>query len=186
MNSDTEQDRPTEATAPEDGRRDFLYLVTTAVGGLGAVIFTWPFIDSLNPSADVEALSSTEVDLSEIAVGQRITIKWRGNPVFITHRTQAEIEQARAVDIAELRDPQTDAARVEKPEWLVVVGICTHLGCVPLGQGPNSERGDWGGWFCPCHGSYYDTSGRIRKGPAPDNLAVPPYEFTSDTQVTIG
>jgi ubiquinol-cytochrome c reductase iron-sulfur subunit len=186
MSSDIEKAPSAPATPPKEGRRDFLYLVTTAVGGMGAAIFTWPFIDSLNPSADVEALSSTEVDLSEIAVGQRITVKWRGNPVFITHRTQAEIEQARAVDIAELRDPQTDAARVEKPEWLVVVGICTHLGCVPLGQGPNSERGDWGGWFCPCHGSYYDTSGRVRKGPAPTNLEVPPYAFTGDMQVTIG
>jgi len=175
-----------EKGVPSGERREFLYLVTYAVGGMGAVIATWPFIDSLNPSADVAALSSVEVDLSPIPVGQRITVKWRGNPVFIDHRTEKEISEARSVDVSQLRDPQPDDARVQKPEWLIVVGVCTHLGCVPLGQGENSERGDWGGWFCPCHGSYYDTSGRVRKGPAPSNLVVPPYTFLSDTQIRIG
>jgi ubiquinol-cytochrome c reductase iron-sulfur subunit len=175
-----------EKGVPSGERREFLYLVTYAVGGMGAVIATWPFIDSLNPSADVAALSSVEVDLSPIPVGQRITVKWRGNPVFIDHRTEKEISEARSVDVSQLRDPQPDDARIQKPEWLIVVGVCTHLGCVPLGQGENSERGDWGGWFCPCHGSYYDTSGRVRKGPAPSNLVVPPYTFLSDTQIRIG
>ena len=171
---------------PEEGRREFLYLAAAAVGGLGAAITAWPLIDSLNPSADVTALSSTDVDLSPIAVGQRITVKWRGNPVFIDHRTAKEISEAKAVNLAELRDPQPNSARVKKPEWLIVLGVCTHLGCVPLGQGANSDRGPWGGWFCPCHGSAYDTSGRIRHGPAPKNLVVPPYSFASDTQVKIG
>jgi ubiquinol-cytochrome c reductase iron-sulfur subunit len=183
MSSDSEK----AGAGPQSGeRREFLYLVTTAVGGVGAAIVAWPLIDSLNPSADVQALSSVEVDLGSIAVGQRITVKWRGNPVFIDHRTEEEISKAKSVDVAELRDPQPDSARVTKPEWLIVVGVCTHLGCVPLGQGANADRGDWGGWFCPCHGSYYDTSGRVRKGPAPKNLVVPPYVFTSDTHVRIG
>ncbi|MGH6617966.1 MAG: ubiquinol-cytochrome c reductase iron-sulfur subunit [Alphaproteobacteria bacterium] len=177
---------PAEPAAPEESRREFLYLVTTAVGAMGAAIVAWPLIDSLNPSADVEALSSVDIDLSAVAVGQRITVKWRGNPVFIDHRTPEEIAKAKDVNVSELRDPQPDEARVKKPEWLIVVGVCTHLGCVPLGQGPNSDRGDWGGWFCPCHGSYYDTSGRVRRGPAPKNLVVPPYTFHSDTQIRIG
>jgi ubiquinol-cytochrome c reductase iron-sulfur subunit len=135
----------------------------------------------MNPSADVLALSSTEVDLSQIAAGQSVTILWRGKPVFVRHRTEAEIEQARKDDNADLPDPQKDEARVQKPEWLVMMGVCTHLGCVPLGQ-----KGDYGGWFCPCHGSHYDTSGRIRKGPAPANLPVPEYTFLTDTRIRIG
>jgi ubiquinol-cytochrome c reductase iron-sulfur subunit len=146
----------------------------------------WPLIDSMNPSAEVLALASTEVDLGPIAEGQRVTVTWRGNPVFIDHRTQAQIQQAEAVDVADLPDPQPDSARVEKPEWLIVIGVCTHLGCVPLGQKTGQSRGEFGGWFCPCHGSHYDTSGRIRKGPAPLNLPVPPYSFTTDTQIIIG
>ena len=134
----------------------------------------------MNPSADVLALGSIEVDLSGIEEGMRITVTWRGKPVFIGHRTPAEIEAARAVDLAALRDPQPDEDRVVEPQWLVMVGICTHLGCVPLGQKAGDPHGDYGGWFCPCHGSHYDTSGRIRKGPAPRNLVVPEYEFTGD------
>jgi len=184
-------DNPSSDVADEkrglpDERRDFLTLAATAIGGVGAAIFVWPLIDSLNPSADVQAVATIEVDLSGIAVGQRITVKWRGNPVFIDHRPPEEIAKARAVDITELRDPQTDSARVKRPEWLVVIGVCTHLGCVPLGQRPGSERGDWGGWFCPCHGSYYDTSGRIRRGPAPRNLVVPPYVFLDEKRLQIG
>jgi len=156
------------------------------MGAVGAAAVVWPMIDSLSPSADVLALASTEVDLSPIEVGQAITVTWRGKPVFIRHRTETEIEEARAVDVAELRDPQTDEQRTEKPEWLVMVGICTHLGCIPLGQKPGDPKGDYGGWFCPCHGSHYDTSGRIRKGPAPRNLLVPGYGFTADTTVVVG
>ncbi len=152
--------------------------------GTGALI--WPLIDSMNPSADVLALGSIEVDLSTIEEGMRVTAKWRGKPIFIDHRTPKEIEAAQTVDLGALRDPQADADRALKPEWLVVIGICTHLGCVPLGQGAGEARGEYGGWFCPCHGSVYDTSGRIRQGPAPINLVVPPYQFTSDDLIEIG
>jgi len=178
----------TAAKTEESGetRRDFLYLATAAVGVAGVAAALWPFIDSMNPAADVRALSSVEVDLSPVQLGQRITVKWRGKPVFIDRRTEKEIAEAREGDTADLRDPATDASRVKKPEWLVVIGICTHLGCVPLGQKPTDPRGQWGGWFCPCHGSVYDTSGRIRKGPAPQNLHLPPYAFTSDNMIKIG
>jgi ubiquinol-cytochrome c reductase iron-sulfur subunit len=172
----------------DDGvvRRDFLILATGAFGAIGAAIVAWPIIDSMNPTADVLALASTEVDLSAVEVGQSITVKWRGRPVFVRHRTEAEINEAEAVPVDELPDPQSDEARVEKPEWLIVVGVCTHLGCVPLGQRPGDPRGEFGGWFCPCHGSHYDTSGRIRKGPAPNNLVVPGYRFLDDNTVEIG
>jgi ubiquinol-cytochrome c reductase iron-sulfur subunit len=167
-------------------RRDFLNLLVNSVAVFGAAAVAWPMISSLNPSADVLALSSIEVDISQIEVGQAITVKWRGKPVFIRHRTPEEIQAAEKVDVSTLRDPQPDSARVKKPEWLIVVGVCTHLGCVPQGQKPSEPRGQFGGWFCPCHGSQYDTSGRIRLGPAPLNLQVPEYEFESDTQVKIG
>lgn len=167
-------------------RRDFLYLAAGAFSAIGAAAALWPFIKSLNPSADVLALASTEADLSAIQPGQRIKVMWRGKPVFIDHRTPEEIEKAQAVNVNELPDPEADARRVKKPEWLVVVGVCTHLGCIPLGTGATEPRGEFGGWFCPCHGSHYDTSGRIRKGPAPKNLAVPDYTFTSDTTIRIG
>jgi ubiquinol-cytochrome c reductase iron-sulfur subunit len=146
----------------------------------------WPLIDSMEPAKDTLALSTTEVDLKPVQLGQRLTVKWRGKPVFIDHRGDAEIKAAQSVDPASLRDPQSDQERVKKPQWLVVVGVCTHLGCVPLGQKPTDPRGDYGGWFCPCHGSQYDTSGRIRQGPAPKNLEVPTYAFTSDTAIKIG
>jgi ubiquinol-cytochrome c reductase iron-sulfur subunit len=167
-------------------RRDFLLLATISVGAYGVASIAWPLIDQMNPSADVLALASVEVDISKIAVGQRIKVLWRGHPVFISHRTPEEIKEAESVNIAELRDPQTDAQRVQKSEWLIVVGVCTHLGCIPLGTAAGDPRGEFGGWFCPCHGSQYDTSGRIRKGPAPLNLAVPAYAFTSGTTVRIG
>ncbi len=172
----------------EDGasRRDFLYLATIGVGAAGAAAFAWPIIDSMNPAADVLALSSIEVDLSAIEVGQSVTVKWRGKPVFIRRRSIDEINAARADDTADLKDPQPDAARVQKAEWLIMVGVCTHLGCIPLGQKTGEPRGDFGGWFCPCHGSHYDTSGRIRKGPAPKNLDVPGYAFLEDTAIRIG
>ncbi|MCL4141491.1 UNVERIFIED_CONTAM: hypothetical protein GTU68_006502 [Idotea baltica] len=140
----------------------------------------------MNPDASVLSLSSTEVNLEAVEVGQAITIMWRGKPVFIRHRTAEEITTAENTSLDDLPDPQTDDARVEQPAWLVLLGICTHLGCVPKGQSIGDTRGDFGGWFCPCHGSHYDTSGRIRRGPAPTNLVVPPYEFLSDTRIKIG
>ena len=172
----------------QDGatRRDFLMLTAGAFGAVGAGCFAWPFIDSLNPAADTLALSTVEVDLTPIQEGQAITVKWRGKPVFIRHRTPKEIEEARAVNVADLRDKEDDQSRVKKDQWLVMVGVCTHLGCVPLGQKDTDPKGEFGGWFCPCHGSHYDTSGRIRKGPAPKNLAVPEYNYVSDTLVKIG
>ncbi|MSO76051.1 MAG: ubiquinol-cytochrome c reductase iron-sulfur subunit [Alphaproteobacteria bacterium] len=167
-------------------RRDFLYLAATALGAVGAAAAVWPFIHSMNPAADVLALSTTDVDLGPVAEGQAITVVWRGKPIFVRHRGKQEIEELAKTDIATLPDPQADAKRVKKPEWLIMVGVCTHLGCVPLGQKPTDSRGEFGGWFCPCHGSHYDGSGRIRKGPAPKNLAVPPYEFTTDSTIRIG
>jgi ubiquinol-cytochrome c reductase iron-sulfur subunit len=167
-------------------RRNFLYLVTGATTVVGTAVMCWPLIDAMNPAADTLALASTDVDLSGIEEGMAITVTWRGKPVFIRHRTPEEIEQARAVDLDELPDPQSDERRVIEPQWLVMVGVCTHLGCVPLGQRPSDPHGDYGGWFCPCHGSHYDTSGRIRKGPAPLNLTVPDYTFTDDSIIRIG
>lgn len=167
-------------------RRDFLVLTTAALGALGVGATAWPFVNSMNPSKDVLALASTEVDLSPIQEGQSLTVMWRGKPVFIRRRTQEEIDLARADDTAQLPDPATDESRVQKPEWLVMVGVCTHLGCVPLGQKTTDVKGDYNGWFCPCHGSHYDTSGRIRKGPAPKNLDVPPYTFLNDNVIKIG
>lgn len=169
-------------------RRDFIVLTASAVAGVGAVSAIWPLIDSLNPSADVMAMASVEVDLSSIEVGQAITVKWRGKPIFIRHRTEQEISTARSVNVSELPDPQTDEERVKKghEQWLIMIGICTHLGCIPLGQTPGSPKGEYGGWFCPCHGSEYDTSGRIRKGPAPKNLYLPEYTFLKDDFIKIG
>jgi len=154
--------------------------------GVGAAAVAYPLINQMNPAADTLALASIEVDVSKIAEGQAITVKWRGKPVFIRHRTKDEIATADAANIDEMRDPQTDADRVQKPEILVIQGICTHLGCVPLGQKIGEVKGDYNGWFCPCHGSHYDTSGRIRRGPAPTNLEVPPYAFISDNVIKIG
>ena len=173
-----------DSSSPDSERRDFIILTAQAMGALGAAAVIWPFVNSMNPSADVLALSSTEVDISPIAPGQEIKVMWRGKPVFIRHRTPEDIAAAEAVSLTELRDPQTDAERVKKgkEQWLVMVGVCTHLGCIPLGN----LAVDYRGWFCPCHGSHYDTAGRIRKGPAPTNLVVPPFEFLSDTKVKIG
>lgn len=165
----------------EPTRRDFLFIATGAMAAVGAAAVAWPLINQMSPDASTLALASTEVDIGSIPEGQIVTIKWRGKPVFISHRTAEEIKSAQNVNLAELRDPQTDAQRVKKPEWLIVIGVCTHLGCIPLGH-----QGEYDGWFCPCHGSVYDTSGRIRKGPAPLNLVVPEYAFLSDTKVKIG
>ncbi len=173
---------------PKTTRRDFLYLTAASFGAVGTASFLWPFVSSMAPAADTLALASIEVDLAPIEVGQAITVTWRGKPVFIRRRTQEEIEEAKAVPLDDLIDPQTDGERVKtgKEEWLVMVGICTHLGCVPLGQKAADVKGEYQGWFCPCHGSHYDVSGRIRKGPAPKNLEIPTYEFLSDTRIKIG
>ncbi len=169
-----------------DSRRDFLIITTTAVGAVGAACVAWPFIDQMNPAADTLALASIEFDVSTVAEGQAVTLTWRGKPVFVRHRTADEIAEAESVPLDDLRDPEPDSARAEKPQYLVLVGVCTHLGCVPLGQKVSDPKGDYNGWFCPCHGSHYDTSGRIRLGPAPLNLEVPSYEYLSDTVVRIG
>ena len=173
-------------TAENKGRRDFIVVATNTMMGVGAAAVAYPLINQMNPAADTLALASIEVDISQIAEGQAITVKWRGKPVFIRHRTKEEIATADAANLDDMRDPQSDADRVQKPEMLVIQGICTHLGCVPLGQKIGEVKGDFNGWFCPCHGSHYDTSGRIRKGPAPTNLEVPPYAFISDNVIKIG
>ncbi len=167
-------------------RRDFLYLLAGATGAVGAAAAVWPLIDNLNPTADILALATIELDLSPIELGQRVTVKWRGKPVFIHHRTEQEIVRASADDTADLIDPEPDHLRVQRPEWLILVGICTHLGYVPLGQRAADERGEYDGWFCPCHGSVYDMSGRIRRGPAPRNLEVPDYTFIDDVTLLVG
>jgi ubiquinol-cytochrome c reductase iron-sulfur subunit len=173
-------------TVENQGRRDFIVVATNAMLAVGAAAVAYPLINQMNPAADTLALSTIEVDVSAIEEGQAITVKWRGRPVFIRHRTAEEIKMAEAVNLDDLRDPQDDASRVENPKYLIIQGICTHLGCVPLGQKIGEVKGDFNGWFCPCHGSHYDTSGRIRKGPAPSNLEVPPYVFLSDSVIKIG
>lgn len=167
-------------------RRDFLYYATGGVAIVTTGAAVWPLINSMNPSADVSALSVVTIDLEGVEPGSRITLKWSGKPIFIDRRSEERIAQAQADDVAQMPDPEPDAERVQNSEWLVVVGVCTHLGCIPLGQGDTESTGDWQGWFCPCHGSHYDTSGRIRKGPAPRNLDVPPYQFVSDKLIEIG
>ena len=184
-NSDFKK-KATSGNGHSADRRDFIVVATYAMAGLGTASVAWPLIDQMNPAADTLALANIEVDVSKIAQGQSITVKWRGKPVFIRHRTPDEIARANATKISDLRDPQTDEDRAEKPELLVLVGVCTHLGCVPLGQKSGEVRGEYNGWFCPCHGSHYDTSGRIRKGPAPTNLEVPPYSYLSDGVIRIG
>ena len=184
--SATVDSRSSALASPEVKRRDFLHVATGTMAAIGTAAAMWPFIDSMNPSADVRALSTNDVDLAPIQLGQRITVVWRGQPVFIDHRTPEQIARAKADDTANLKDPELDSARVQREEWLIVVGVCTHLGCIPLGQRPGDPLGDWGGWFCPCHGSHYDTSGRIRKGPAPSNLVVPPYEYLENGMIRVG
>jgi ubiquinol-cytochrome c reductase iron-sulfur subunit len=180
----------------EPNRRDFLYVATGMAGVVGAAGAVWPFIDQMQPDASMRALSSIEVDVSSLKPGMSLVAKWRGKPVFIRNRTDKEVEEAKAVKLEDLKDPEARNANVSadqqatdinrtagegKENWLVMVGVCTHLGCVPLGQ-----QGDFGGWFCPCHGSHYDTAGRIRKGPAPQNLPVPVFSFISDTVIKVG
>ena len=162
-------------------RRDFLFTVTYTIGAVGIGATIWPLIDQMNPDSSVKALATTEVDISGVELGKTITVLWKGKPIFIRRRTQEEIKEASAVDLKDLKDPQKDSERAKNPEWLVMVGICTHLGCVPLGN-----KGEYNGWFCPCHGSHYDTSGRVRKGPAPNNLEIPKYEFLDNNTIKIG
>lgn len=169
-------------------RRDFINIAAVSFAGVGAVAVVLPLVNQMNPSADVLALSTTEIDVSAIQSGQAIKTSWRKQPVFIRNLTTAEIAEANQVPMSDLREPQSLADRTKpgKENWLITLGVCTHLGCVPLGAAEGENKGDYGGYFCPCHGSHYDTAARIRKGPAPTNLVVPPYEFTSDTVVTIG
>ena len=179
-------------------RREFLYLAAGAIGAVGSAGVAWSLVDSMTPAADTLALSTIDVNIAPIAEGMGIVTMWQGKPVFVRHRTAQEIADAGNVKVSELLDPWTtdndgnrlgsaeDKDRVQKAQWLVLIGICTHLGCIPLGNKATDMRGDWGGFFCPCHGSQYDTSGRVRHGPAPLNLHLPPYKFTSDTTVRIG
>jgi ubiquinol-cytochrome c reductase iron-sulfur subunit len=188
------------AELDDANRRDFLVLAGNTFAALGGAAVLWPFINQMNPDAGALALASIEVDLAPIKEGQAITVMWRGKPVFIRNRTADEVKQAQTADLKALPDPlarngalpdtaaASDADRVKKGKenWLVLVGVCTHLGCIPKGQSIADTKGDYGGWFCPCHGSHYDTAGRVRKGPAPRNLDVPVYEFVSDTKIKIG
>tara|TARA_Y100001935_G_C17193990_1_gene451549 strand:- start:54 stop:569 length:516 start_codon:yes stop_codon:yes gene_type:complete len=165
----------------KNNRRDFLFTASYTVGAVGLGATIWPFIDQMNPDSSVKALATTEVDISQIEPGKSITVLWRGKPVFIKRRTDSEISEAKAVNLDDLKHPEKDEDRVKKAEWLVMMGICSHLGCVPL-----SDKGEYNGWFCPCHGSHYDTSGRIRKGPAPTNMEIPKYAFIDDNTIRIG
>jgi ubiquinol-cytochrome c reductase iron-sulfur subunit len=190
---DDPNQRPPVIGAAEEGgagvrRRDFLNIAAVSFAGIGAVVVAIPIVNQMNPSADVLALASIEVDVSAIQPGQSVKTMWRKQPVFIRNLTAKEIAEANAVPVGELRDPETLAQRTKpgKANWLITLGVCTHLGCVPLGAGEGESRGEFGGYFCPCHGSSYDTAARIRKGPAPKNLAVPEYAFKSDTLVQIG
>ena len=180
----------TLAAAPEEGvrRRDFINIAAVSFAGVGALACVYPLVNQMNPSAAVLALASIEVDVSAIQPGQAIKTIFRKQPLFVRHLTPQEIQAANAVPAGDLRDPQTLAERTAegKAQWLITMGVCTHLGCVPLGAGEGENKGEFGGYFCPCHGSHYDTAGRIRKGPAPTNLEVPDYAFTSDTVVQIG
>ena len=175
-----------EDTKVDGRRRDFIVVASYAMAGIGAAAVAWPLIDQMNPAADTLALASIEVDISKIDIGQSITVKWRGKPVFIRHRTEDEINTAQSVELSQLKDPQLDVDRVSNPKYLVMIGVCTHLGCVPLGQKTGEIKGEYDGWFCPCHGSHYDSSGRIRKGPAPVNLEIPPYTFETESLIKIG
>lgn len=200
--ADTTHDKIEPALFPDDqpSRRDVILIAAGGFAAVGAAAALWPLLDQMNPDASALSMASTEVDISHIDVGQAITVMWRGKPIFIRRRTDQEIASSKSVPVSDLRDqvarnanlpedaPATDENRAAKGRepWLVMIGICTHLGCIPKGQAVGDNRGAYGGWFCPCHGSQYDTAGRIRAGPAPQNMAIPPYSFTSDTKVKIG
>ncbi len=203
MSAASETEPAAGPESEEPTRRDFIHIMAGSVAAFGAASVVVPLVHQMNPDASVLALSTKEVDLSAIEVGQAIKVMWQGKPVFIRRRTEEEIAEVSATPLSDLRDKDarnpnlgkaeaTDAARATsadgeaRPEWLVIVGVCTHLGCIPLGTAQGEVKGDYNGWFCPCHGSHYDGAGRIRKGPAPENLPVPPYQFLSDTQIKIG
>jgi ubiquinol-cytochrome c reductase iron-sulfur subunit len=188
------------ADGDEPTRRDVLLIAASGFAAVGAAAALWPLLDQMNPDASTLSLATTEVDLAPIAAGQAITVMWRGKPIFIRHRTEKEVAEAKEVALDALIDPlarnanlpenapadDANRAAPEREPWLVMIGICTHLGCIPQGQSPGQYKGEYGGWFCPCHGSQYDTAGRVRVGPAPQNLAIPPYGFESDTKIKIG
>jgi ubiquinol-cytochrome c reductase iron-sulfur subunit len=201
--ADSTQLTPTHFPVPdkdEPSRRDVIMIAAGGFAAAGGALALWPLLDQMNPDQSALSLASTEVDLAHVEAGQAITVMWRGKPIFIRHRTDAEINAAKDLPVDELPDPlarnanlpdnapATDDNRITKGReaWLVMIGICTHLGCIPKGQAVGDPKGEYGGWFCPCHGSQYDTAGRIRKGPAPQNMAIPPYAFTADTKVKIG
>ncbi len=200
--ADTTQLSSTDLHDPEDdpSRRDVIMIAAGGFAAAGLGLGLWPLLDQMNPDASTLSLATTEVDLAPVEKGQAITVMWRGKPIFIRHRTDKEVKEAKAVALDDLIDPiarnanlpenaaATDENRAAegKEPWLVMIGICTHLGCIPKGQAVGDYRGDYGGWFCPCHGSQYDTAGRVRVGPAPQNLAIPPYAFTADTKIKIG
>lgn len=178
----------TMTTSPEPTRRDFLYLATGAMAAAGGAATIWPFVSQMSPDrSTIAAGAPIEVDLTAIPEGQVVTLKWRGAPIFVRNRSEAEIAESKKVDVKSLPDPEADSARVDKFEgkaqekWIVVYGACTHLGCIPT-----KNAGDYGGWYCPCHGSQYDNAGRIRKGPAPKNLALAPVTFLSANKIRIG
>ncbi len=201
--ADSTQLTPAHLPVPDEdepSRRDVMMIAAGGFAAAGAVLALWPLLDQMNPDQSALSLASTEVDLAHVEAGQAITVMWRGKPIFIRHRTDAEIAEAKDLPVDDLPDPlarnanlpdnapATDDNRTTKGRepWLVMIGICTHLGCIPKGQAVGDPKGDYGGWFCPCHGSQYDTAGRVRKGPAPQNMAIPPYAFTADTKVKIG
>ena len=172
----------------DEGKRDFIYIATGAAAAVGAASIAWPLVNQMGPAADTLAAGSIEIDLGKVEEGQQLKMLWRGKPIFVRHRTPAEIAEAESVNVADIPDPETDNERLVpdtngslRPEFLVMVGVCTHFGCVPVG-----EAGDFDGWYCPCHGSHYDTSGRIRKGPAPANMVIPPYSFVSENVIKVG
>ena len=179
---------PGHDTAPDGSKRDFLKLVGASAAVIGIGALAWPLIDSMNPSSDVLALSSVDVDLAPVPAGSGITVVWRGKPIFVRHRTPAEIKTSQDTPLSAMIEPVPDAERVKAghEQWLIAIGICTHLGCIPNGNKPTDPRGEYGGWLCPCHGSQYDVAGRVRHGPAPYNLFLPPYDFTADTKIKIG
>ena len=198
-NPDSSTD-PSLLADDDPSRRDVILIGAGAFAAIGGAAMLWPLLDQMNPDASTLSLASTDVDLAPIEEGQAITVMWRGKPIFIRHRTAKEVEEGKDIKVDSLPDPlarnanlpddapATDANRAaaEREPWLVMIGICTHLGCIPKGQGVGDYKGEYGGWFCPCHGSQYDTAGRIRVGPAPQNMYIPPYEFTSDTKIKIG
>ena len=201
--ADSTQATPAQFPLPDEedpSRRDVIMVAAGGFAAVGLGLGLWPLLDMMNPDASALSMATTEVDLSPVEEGQAITVMWRGKPIFIRHRTKKEIEEAKAAPLDDLIDPiarnanlpedapATDENRAGKDRetWLVMIGICTHLGCIPKGQAVGDYRGDYGGWFCPCHGSQYDTAGRIRKGPAPRNMEVPPYTFVSDSKIKVG